>query len=103
MGTSPTAFPDVSALASVAAVRARWDELWSEQQAFLGSLDDGDATRPVSYRLFNGDPDTRPLGELMRHVVNHATYHRGQIVTMLRQLGKTPPSTDYIRFLREVG
>jgi len=39
----------------------------------------------------------------MRHVANHATYHRGQIVTMLRQLGRTPPSTDYIRWLREVG
>jgi len=102
-GTSPTALPDASALGSVTAVRARWQELWEDQQAFLVALDDDDATRPVSYRLFNGDSDARPLGELMRHVVNHATYHRGQLVTMLRQLGRTPPSTDYIRWLREVG
>jgi len=102
-GTSPTAFPDSGALASVAAVRARWAALWDDQQAFLDSLDHGDATRPVAYRLFSGDADERPLGELMRHVVIHATYHRGQLVTMLRQLGKTPPSTDYIRWLRELG
>ena len=37
----------------------------------------------------------------MRHVVNHSTYHRGQLATQLRQLGHTPPNTDFIRFLRE--
>ena len=100
-GQSPNAFLDSTALASVAAVRERWDALWREQRAFLARLDEGDAERALSYRLFNGDTDTRPLGELMRHVVNHATYHRGQVVTMLRQLGKTPPSTDYVRWLRE--
>lgn len=102
-GTSPTAFPDASTLDSVGAVRARWDGVWGDQQAFLAGLADGDETRPLSYKLFSGDSDTRPLGELMRHVVNHATYHRGQLVTMLRQLGRTPPSTDYIRWLREMG
>ena len=102
-GTSPTALPRAEGLDSVAAVRGRWDELWADQQAFLGGLGAGDVERPVSYRLFNGDADTRPLGELVRHVVNHATYHRGQLVTMLRQLGRTPPSTDYVRWLREVG
>jgi uncharacterized damage-inducible protein DinB len=100
-GTSPTALPDASALDSVAAVRARWDGVWGDQQAFLAGLADGDETRPLRYELFSGDSDTRPLGELMRHVVNHATYHRGQIVTLLRQLGKTPPPTDYTRWLRE--
>jgi uncharacterized damage-inducible protein DinB len=55
----------------------------------------------LHYRLFSGAEETRPLGDLMRHVVNHGSYHRGQLVTMLRQLGKAPPSTDYILYLRE--
>jgi uncharacterized damage-inducible protein DinB len=100
-GTSPTGFPDATGLTSVAAVRERWDGLWGEEQAFLGGLTAADADRPVAYRLFNGSADTRLLGDLMRHVVNHGTYHRGQLTTLLRQLGKTPPSTDYIRYLRE--
>jgi uncharacterized damage-inducible protein DinB len=102
-GTSPTALPGSDGLDSVAAVRSRWDEVWAEQQAFLAGLGSGDAGRAVHYRLLSGEPDSRPLGELVRHVVNHATYHRGQLVTMLRQLGRTPPSTDYVRWLREVG
>ena len=42
----------------------------------------------------------RPAYELIMHMVNHSTYHRGQIVTMARQLGITdPPNTDYMYFL----
>lgn len=42
----------------------------------------------------------RRLGGLLRHVVNHSTYHRGQVATQMRQLGATPPSTDLVAYLR---
>lgn len=100
-GASPTAFPDATGLTTVDAVRRRWDGLWHEQQTFLAGLSPDAHERALSYRLFSGAADERALGELMRHVINHATYHRGQLATMLRQLGKTPPSTDYVRYLRE--
>jgi uncharacterized damage-inducible protein DinB len=38
---------------------------------------------------------------MIQHVVDHSSYHRGQIVTMLRQLGVTPPSTGLMRFYRD--
>jgi len=38
---------------------------------------------------------------MMQHLVNHATYHRGQIVTMLRQLGVKPTNTDMIFYFRQ--
>lgn len=100
-GSSPASFPDAEGLDSVAAVRERWDALWRDQQSFLSGLEDDGPERPLQYRLFSGLEDARPLGDLMRHVVNHGSYHRGQLVTMLRQLGKVPPSTDYILYLRE--
>jgi uncharacterized damage-inducible protein DinB len=100
-GTSPTDFPEAGGLTSVAAVRKRWDGLWAEQRALLEKLPHDAAARPLEYRRFSGAEDERELGELMRHVINHASYHRGQLVTLLRQLDKTPPSTDYILFLRE--
>ena len=100
-GRAPTAFLDMSALDSVRALRARWDLLWRDQQGFVDGIEEGDQSRDVAYKTFKGEPDVRPLAELMRHVINHATYHRGQVVTMLRQLGVTPPPTDYVRWLRE--
>ncbi len=39
------------------------------------------------------------IWQIVQHVVNHATYHRGQIAAMLRQTGHTLPSTDYLRFV----
>jgi uncharacterized damage-inducible protein DinB len=38
--------------------------------------------------------------QMFRHVVNHSSYHRGQVVTMMRQAGVKPPSTDLILFYR---
>jgi uncharacterized damage-inducible protein DinB len=56
-----------------------------------------------TFRLFNGQLDSRPRHQMILHCVQHSTYHRGQLVTMGRSLGLTdPPSTDYIRYVREV-
>jgi uncharacterized damage-inducible protein DinB len=55
----------------------------------------------ITYRAMNGSPYANPLGELLRHVVNHGTYHRGQVATLLRQLGVKPPQTDLILYYRE--
>ena len=45
--------------------------------------------------------NAQPLWQLLQHVANHSTYHRGQITTMLRQLGAKATSTDLIIFYRE--
>jgi uncharacterized damage-inducible protein DinB len=37
----------------------------------------------------------QPLGETMIHVMNHSTYHRGQVAGQIRQVGGTPNTTDY--------
>ena len=41
------------------------------------------------------------LMHLMQHVVNHSTYHRGQVALMMRQLGAEPLATDFHVFLVE--
>jgi uncharacterized damage-inducible protein DinB len=45
------------------------------------------------------DEDSYALRELIQHALNHSTHHRGQVVLMLRQLGKTPPDTGFRQFL----
>lgn len=46
-------------------------------------------------------PWSEPLYQQIQHVFFHSMYHRGQVVTLLRQLGQTPPRTDLIAFYRE--
>lgn len=56
----------------------------------------------VEYRDTKGNTWRQTYEELLRHVVNHASYHLGQVTTMLRQLGAAPPrSMDLIAFYRE--
>ncbi|MBE3554365.1 MAG: hypothetical protein IMW85_05085 [Thermicanus sp.] len=49
-----------------------------------------------------GERFTNHLEEIIHHIVNHGTYHRGNIAAMVRQLGQTGVSTDYIDDLREM-
>jgi uncharacterized damage-inducible protein DinB len=50
----------------------------------------------------DGSPGETPASQLVLHVVNHATLHRGQVIGMLRQLGVKPPNTDLFFYLREL-
>ncbi len=55
----------------------------------------------VNYKNWQGNPFSTPTWQIVQHVINHSTFHRGQLVTMLRQLGVTTiPSTDYITYSR---
>ena len=100
-GVSPTGFPGDRADATLADVRAFFDDNWTAQQQFLDALDDTALERIVDYRNIRGDAFQSPLVALMRHMINHSTYHRGQVVTVIRQLGHPVPNTDFVAWYRE--
>ena len=101
-GTSPTAAPDTSAITTLPLLRDAWAPIERDVRAFVGSLSAADLQRPLEYRLMNGQPSSSIFWQMIVHVVNHGSYHRGQIATMLRQLGAKPAqSTDLIAFFRE--
>ena len=60
-----------------------------------------DLTRIIHHKTMKGDAQSAPHWQMLQHVVNHQTYHRGQITTMLRQLGAKAISTDMIFFYRD--
>ena len=64
-------------------------------------LPSADLDRVVEYHNTKGHAFSNPMWQMLQHLVNHGTYHRGQITTMLRQLGATPLTTDLIAFYRE--
>jgi uncharacterized damage-inducible protein DinB len=93
--------PDLTACTDAAALGRGWEAHWAEQHRFLATLAEGDLARPVEIRLRSGIETVQPLRDTLTHVVNHATYHRGQVTTMLRQLGADVAATDYIVFWDE--
>jgi uncharacterized damage-inducible protein DinB len=71
-------------------------EVVEAQRRFVAALTEDDLRRP---RLVRGRD--RPLADTLQHLLSHSTYHRGQVATLLRQLGQTPPTTDFLVFLAE--
>ena len=57
------------------------------------------ADQAVSYVNFQGQKWTYELRDMVKHLVVHSAYHRGQVASLLRQLAVVPPHTDYLVFL----
>jgi len=100
-GESPKALLDPADFPNLAALRARRTEVEREQTAFVNNLTDVLLNAPISYLNLKGETWTYPLWQMMQHLVNHSTYHRGQVTTMLRQLGAAPAATDFLLFFDE--
>jgi uncharacterized damage-inducible protein DinB len=101
LGVSNSRFPDWATSTDLAGLRRRLTEIEQARWAFFHSLTDAELLAPRAYKLMNGTEDHQPLDVMITHVVNHATYHRGQVATMFRQLGLKPIGTDFITFARE--
>lgn len=80
-------FPDVAVIDQV------WTKIARDQHALVASLT---AERLRKTRVVRGVE--RPLADTMQHVLNHSSYHRGQIAGLLRQTGHQPPSIDFLIF-----
>ena len=55
------------------------------------------------YKTTEGKPYSNVLSDMLLHLANHSSYHRGQIATLLRQSRAVPQSTDFILFIRLKG
>jgi uncharacterized damage-inducible protein DinB len=97
-GVSPQLVFQGTDFPSLAAVKARWSEVEIEQHAFLEAVTAERLLTVVRYVNLEGETWQYPLWRQMYHVVNHSTYHRGQLTTMLRQLGARPIATDLLVF-----
>lgn len=101
-GQSPTAFPKLDQFADLAALRQEWAAMEAKVRAFIAGLSADDVNRVIEYRLLSGAAGASQIGHMVQHLANHASYHRGQVTTMLRQAGAAPPkSMDMIAFYRE--
>lgn len=74
------------------------DKLW---QQWINNSPEHAFNHVVAYRNSKREEFKQPVWEIILHVINHSTYHRGQIVTMMRNIGVTEiPGTDYVLFTR---
>ena len=103
-GQSPSVLVTGAAFPDLAAIRTAWIAQEAKMRAFVDALGEAGVSRVFDFTLFTGQTTSSPFGQMLQHIVNHASYHRGQVTTMLRQLGAQPAkSLDMIAFYRAQG
>jgi len=98
-GTAEGAGP--IAAASLAELREKWRALNEKRNQWLDNVSDDALRRSIPIRLRSGLAFDQQLAATVRHVVNHSTYHRGQITNFLRHLGAEPVATDLVVYYME--
>lgn len=94
-GTQPSL--SVWGMSSFEALRGIDQANFERSQSLLGKVD---LDTMISYATSKGEPFQTSIRDILFHVINHSTHHRGQIVSDLRQSGIAPPITDYIFYKR---
>jgi uncharacterized damage-inducible protein DinB len=84
-------------------------DLWRAQQeidawyiAAYDAMSDADLDSVVRFTFVGGGPGAMTRAEILLHVVNHTSYHRGFVAEMFYQVPARPPTTDLPVFLRDV-
>ena len=102
-GRSPRALPAAEEFPTFDSLRARWSEVERDARVVLAQLTDARLAESITYSNMKGESKTFPLWKIFYHLLNHQSYHRGQVTTQLRQLGAAPPQVDYYFWLSARG
>jgi uncharacterized damage-inducible protein DinB len=102
-GSSPRTMFSPAAFPSVGRLRDRFAEVAADRADWLRRLPADRLSQVVEYANLQGETWRYPLWQQLIHVVNHSTYHRGQVTTLLRQVGAAPAVTDFLVYYDEGG
>ena len=100
-GTSPTTWTWMDFQGTQAELRSvilENDQAWID---FIESKDEKYFEDKFDFKTLDGTSYSSGRMEAIQHCMNHSTFHRGQLVTLLRQVGATKlPATDFIAYCR---
>jgi uncharacterized damage-inducible protein DinB len=95
-GRSPAGLPAAGEFPSLETITNRWRIVERGFLDYLDTLNKEHLSAKVSYKNFSGVTWRYPVWLALLYILNHQTYHRGQVTTLLRQLGAKPPAVDLL-------
>jgi uncharacterized damage-inducible protein DinB len=100
-GEQSAGFQKVDRMPDVDAARKEWGEIEGGVRAVLEKLGPEGVEHAIEYKDTRGGTHSEPFSMMVQHVVNHGSYHRGQVTTMLRQMGAQPAKfMDLVAYYR---
>ena len=97
-GGNPVPLAEIHTTTGIDGIRGLFDESHSGLREFADSLTEERLNRVLAYTDSRGNAYERALWQLMVHVANHGTYHRGEVAMALTALGHNPGDLDYLYF-----
>ena len=98
---APEPFVDPEKDMHLSVLQNDWQELLERWKQWAASLTDTNAV--IQYQDLKGNPHQSPAWQIVLHLVNHGTHHRGQAAGFLRTMGHAPPTLDLIGYYRIQG
>ena len=98
-GVSPNALLIPGDFPTVESLRTRFAVVEGDYVEFISGVTDASLATVIAYTNTRGEEYAYPLGQMLQHVMNHSSYHRGQVTTMLRQLGAEVNPVDLLVFM----
>jgi len=87
---------------SIEELQTVWPALHAAWREWALNLDADGWNRTTFIRLANGAESRLPNWQIVLHLVNHGSYHRGQVTSLLRAAGVTPVGTDLVHYYRSL-
>jgi uncharacterized damage-inducible protein DinB len=100
-GVPPDSFLTPDAVTGLAELKRLWEKVGHDTAQWLGGMNDRKLQDTFTMKTLKGEVFTHVYWQAFQHLINHSTFHRGQIITLMRQHGVKPPVTDLIVFYRE--
>jgi uncharacterized damage-inducible protein DinB len=97
-----TIFTDLNKQMSMVERRKLNETQRDRMKSYFSKLDERQLSEKIVYKNLQGSPFETVLSDILAHMVNHGSYHRGQIASLIKKSGGDPAGTDYIGFVREL-
>ncbi len=82
-------------------LESRLRDMHKEWDDYLAGLDETELSRVFEYRSLEGERFRNRVEDIAAQLFGHSWYHRGQVASLVRELGGEPAATDYVFWVRE--
>ena len=101
-GETPKAHLDPRNFPTLRILRDQWDVIGDQIRAFLGRQTEDGLSLPISYKNFGGEQFQVPLWQMLMHVPNHETHHRGELAAMFALMNVAHPEEEVIQYFLDL-
>ncbi len=97
-GSSPKSHLDKAEFPTLAVLKQRWTQVEADMRAFINRQTNETLMAPITYGNFRGETFHVPLWQMLSHIVNHETHHRGELAAMYALMNVSHPEDEMIQY-----